>query len=119
MDIPKTREMAAKLAVFPAGDTLWNHISPATRQLLERFCTMYDIPVERFANMKPWMVETTVAAVPMMKTGMVPDLGIDHHAEESKPRAKSGLSARKHWKGSSNSSPVSLTPFRKRRWWTS
>ena len=79
VDMQKTLEMIQQVGLYPGGDTLWNHVSPETRQQLEHFCDTYGMPAERLAMMKPWLVAVSIATIPMLKTGMVPDLGIDKY----------------------------------------
>jgi uncharacterized protein len=79
VDTWKTEDAILKLGLYRDGDTLWKHISPETRQLLEKFCAVYGVPAERFAAMKPWLVSMSTAMLPMVKNGMDPGLGIDKY----------------------------------------
>jgi uncharacterized protein YbaP (TraB family) len=79
VDMLKTQALVMQSGLYPAGETLWDHVSPETRQLLEQFCTTYGLPAERLAMMKPWLVAVTTSVLPMLKSGMAPDLGIDKY----------------------------------------
>jgi uncharacterized protein YbaP (TraB family) len=79
VDMGKAQALVMQSGLYPAGETLWDHVSPETRQLLEQFCTTYGLPAERVAMMKPWLVAVTTSVLPMVKSGMAPDLGIDKY----------------------------------------
>lgn len=62
---------------YPAGDNLFKHIDPETRAKLSSFLGSYGIPPEAFARFRPWMVSLTVSTLPLIKSGMNPNEGID------------------------------------------
>ena len=63
--------------MYGAEDSLWNHVSPATRKKVEEFCGKYSLPMDALVHLKPWVVALTMSTVPMMKAGLDPSLGID------------------------------------------
>jgi uncharacterized protein YbaP (TraB family) len=79
VDMRKTEAAILKLGIYPDGETLWKHISPETRKLLEEFCAAYKLDTERFVAMKPWLVTMSMAMVPLLKNGMDLSLGIDKY----------------------------------------
>jgi uncharacterized protein YbaP (TraB family) len=75
----KMQALVAATGFYPPGDSLWNHVSPHTRKLIEGFCAENGLIPEAFARMKPWMVMITVSVRGALKNGMEMDLGIDKH----------------------------------------
>src|SRR5690242_19154083 len=65
--------------MYTAGDTLWDHVSADTKQRLEKFCAANGFPCDLLATMKPWLVSVTIASIPLVKSGMNPELGIDKY----------------------------------------
>jgi uncharacterized protein len=78
-DMQKMQGALLAKGMYPGDDVLWNHISAETRASVERFCAKYGMPAEMVAKLKPWVVSLTAAALPMMKDGMDPSLGIDYY----------------------------------------
>jgi len=64
---------------YPAGDDLFKHISPETHAKLSAFLGSYGIPPEAFAKFRPWMVSLTVSTLPLIKSGMNPNEGVDRY----------------------------------------
>ena len=77
VDMAKTQAMVLAKGMYAGEDSLWNHVSAGTREKVERFCAQFGIPPEGLVKLKPWVVALTAAAVPMMKAGLDPNLGID------------------------------------------
>jgi uncharacterized protein YbaP (TraB family) len=77
MDMSKAQAAILEKGLYPAGDSLWNHVSPDTRKKIEQFCDKYGMPAGNLIALKPWVVALTISTVPMMKAGMDPTLGID------------------------------------------
>ncbi len=65
--------------MYPDGDTLWNHVSTRTRDLLTHFCEARGYSAEMFARMKPWAANLTMSSLVMQAAGLKADLGIDMH----------------------------------------
>ncbi len=72
-------KIMAEQGMYPEGDTLWNHVSARTRQLLTRFCEARGYSAGMFARMKPWAANLTMSSLVMQAAGLKPDLGIDMH----------------------------------------
>lgn len=79
VDVRKTEAAILKMGIYPEGDTLWKHISPETRKLLEEFCATYNLDAERFVATKPWLVTMSLAMIPLQRNGMDTSLGIDKY----------------------------------------
>jgi uncharacterized protein len=77
LDASMAQSVVLERGLYPAGDTLWNHVSPETRKKIEQFCDKYGLPAGNLIALKPWVVALTISTVPMMKAGMDPNLGID------------------------------------------
>jgi hypothetical protein len=37
--------------MYAAGDSMWNHVSPETRKLVEQFCEQNQFPAREFATL--------------------------------------------------------------------
>jgi hypothetical protein len=73
-----------QMLVFQTGlyggdETLWDHVSPETRQRLEAFCEKYGLPAMAMSKMKPWAAAMMISTLPLMKSGMEMNLGIDKY----------------------------------------
>ena len=77
VDMAKMQSAVMAKGLYPAGETLWDHITPDTRKKLDQFGQKYDFPVANLAPLKPWVVSLTISTLPMLKAGMDPSLGID------------------------------------------
>ncbi len=62
---------------YPAGDDLFKHITPETRAKLNAFLSGYGLPAEAFARFRPWMVGLNMMMMPMLKSGLNANQGID------------------------------------------
>jgi len=71
--------MILSKGLYGGDDSLWNHVSPETRQALEKFCEKYGFPAAAMAKFRPWMAAITVATLPLTKSGMEAGLGIDKY----------------------------------------
>ena len=64
--------------LYPLHDSLWNHVSPETRQLVADFCQKHGMNADVFARMKPWMAAMATSLLPVtLQQNLVP--GIDKH----------------------------------------
>lgn len=75
----KMQALVAANGFYPPEDSLWNHIRPHTRKLIEIFCADNSLGPEVFARMKPWLVTITISVRSAQKSGMETGLGIDKH----------------------------------------
>ncbi|MDE3165900.1 MAG: TraB/GumN family protein [Acidobacteriota bacterium] len=77
VDMAKAQAAIFAKGMYPEEDSLWNHISPGTREKVEQFCDRYQFPSMMLGRLKPWVAAITISTVPMMKAGLDPSLGID------------------------------------------
>jgi uncharacterized protein YbaP (TraB family) len=77
VDPMSAQQMMLQSAVYPPGDDLFHHISPATRAKLEAFLSTYGLPSALVAQMRAWMLGTMIQILPMMQNGLNPSEGID------------------------------------------
>jgi uncharacterized protein len=87
IDKTKMGALVQKYGVYDdINDVLSKHISNATAAALDVFCKQYDLPRANLEHMKPWLISTLVAVLPLQKAGADPYGGIDmHFLKESKP----------------------------------
>ncbi|HUI76280.1 MAG TPA: TraB/GumN family protein [Bryobacteraceae bacterium] len=79
LDQTKFQGLMAANGLYPREDSLWNHISPGTRQLVAGFCQERGMDAEVFARMKPWLaaIATTLMPASAMPQNLAP--GIDKY----------------------------------------
>ncbi len=51
-----------KAGKFPKGDTLKNHVDPRTYDYLRRFFGRLNVPEEKFAQYRPWLIAMMLQA---------------------------------------------------------
>ena len=71
--------MILSKGLYGGDDSLWNHVSPETREGLEKFCEKYGFPAVAMAKFRPWMAALMVTTLPLTKSGMEAGLGIDKY----------------------------------------
>jgi uncharacterized protein YbaP (TraB family) len=64
---------------YPGEDTLANHVSRATYELVTKEFDKYGLPAEILAKEKPWFLALTLTALELLKSGFEPQYGIDMH----------------------------------------
>jgi uncharacterized protein YbaP (TraB family) len=79
VDLQKMQMLLFQTGMYGGDETLWDHVSPETRQRLEAFCEKYGVPAMAMSKMKPWAAAMMVSTIPLMKSGMEMGLGIDKH----------------------------------------
>jgi uncharacterized protein YbaP (TraB family) len=77
MDMNKAQATVLSKGLYAPGDNLWNHVTPETRQKVEKFAAQFGLPLENVLTLKPWVVALTMSTLPLMKAGLDPKLGID------------------------------------------
>jgi uncharacterized protein len=66
-------------AMYPAGDSVDKHLSPATYELLQEELAADGMPLELVAMQRPWFIALTLTSVELLKSGFDPAYGIDQH----------------------------------------
>ena len=79
LDLQKTAMAMLSRAMYAPDDSLWKHVSAATRAKVERFCEQNGLPAGMAARMRPWMLAMTASALPYSRLGLDPALGLDKH----------------------------------------
>lgn len=88
-----TFEAQAKIAMLgklPAGETIGDHVSSETYELLQAYFKSRQIGGPVFEMMKPGMLAVTISSLEYMRLGALPQLGVDmfYHkkaVEDGKP----------------------------------
>jgi len=75
IDIQKIIESA----FYPGNDTLQNHVSIETYELLKREFEGFGIPFEVINKQRPWFLALTLTSLELLKLGFDPANGIDVH----------------------------------------
>ncbi len=71
--------LVSSTGMYPPDDSLWNHVAPATHELISSFCTSHSLSEDIVARFKPWMATFTLLAIEMQSLGFRPELGLDMH----------------------------------------
>jgi hypothetical protein len=66
-------------AFYPGNDTLQNHVSRETHELLKREFEGFGIPFEVINKQRPWFLALTLTSLELLKLGFDPANGIDIH----------------------------------------
>ena len=79
LDHTKFESLMAANGLYPRQDSLWNHVSPGTRQLVVDFCQKHSMDPDSFARMKPWLAAFATSFLPVaaMPQNLAP--GIDKY----------------------------------------
>lgn len=83
------RRLMLEKGLYPAGDSLDNHISAETRRALRKYLKQTGQPVADFARMKPWLATLMVGMSAVEADGISSRYGIDvHFAQEAEAAHK-------------------------------
>jgi uncharacterized protein YbaP (TraB family) len=74
---PATALSMKQLSNFQNGDTVEDHISPETFELLQKFLKKRELPTSQLLQMKPGMLALTLSSIEAMRNGARPDLGLE------------------------------------------
>ena len=66
-------------SVYPAGEELKDHISPAVYKQLQNWLAQRQIPEQNFSRLRPAIAMITLSLVEMQARGLDPKAGIDRH----------------------------------------
>lgn len=64
-------------ALYPSNETLEEHISPETHELIKKEIGEMGIPLELIHKQRPWLLALTLTGLEMVKLGFDPNYGID------------------------------------------
>lgn len=79
LDQAKFQGLLAANGLYPREDSLWNHISEDTRELVDSFCRQHGLDPEGVGRMKPWLAAFAISFLPAAATVQELAPGIDKH----------------------------------------
>ncbi len=94
VDISKVDPSSAMTFVTEKGlyageDNLWKHLSPDTTKKVKNFCIKYGQEPTMIGMFKPWLASVELEVIPLQKSGMDLNLGIDKYFLDRASKAKS------------------------------
>jgi len=66
-------------ALYPANESIADHLSPETYEFLKREAARLGLPLELINRQRPWFLSITLDAMELMKRGYDPSYGIDNY----------------------------------------
>ena len=66
-------------ALYPSGETIEDHVSSATYELLKKEGERLGIPLQLVQKQRPWILSMTLTAMEMMRLGYDPSYGVDNY----------------------------------------
>jgi uncharacterized protein len=88
-DPAQLRRMVLEKGLYPAGDSLDNHISAETNSALRNYLRRSGRPPTAFSHMKPWLAAITISGHVIETGGISRKYGIDvHFAKEAEAAHK-------------------------------
>jgi uncharacterized protein YbaP (TraB family) len=79
MTDPAVQQKMLALGLYPEGQTLNQHLSAKTKNLLMKKMSELGLPMQQFARFKPWLIALTLATFELQRLGYNPIYGIDMH----------------------------------------
>lgn len=76
---PALQQQMLRSALYPAGETLQQHLAKETYDLAAREMERLGLPIEAFARTKPWVLAITMEALAFQGLGYDPAYGIDKY----------------------------------------
>lgn len=73
--------------MYRDGDTLADHVAPATLRQFRAYCERTGLPAEALERFRPWASAMTVTMTEVQRQGFRADLGIDEHFTQAARRA--------------------------------
>ena len=71
------RDIVAKTAMLPEGQSLRTGLDPKGRAAFEKAMTASGLPVAAFDRFRPWYAAVALSTLPLMKSGYDPANGVD------------------------------------------
>lgn len=79
LNTPDVQQRSLRMALYPEGDSLRNHVKPETyRRALEEAGRL-GLPEPVLNRFKPWMLAVTLQVFCFQKAGLAPDYGVDRY----------------------------------------
>ncbi len=79
MTNPAVQQKMLALGLYPEGQTLDQHLSGQTKNLLKQKMSELGLPMQQFARFRPWFIALTLATFELQRLGYNPMYGIDMH----------------------------------------
>ena len=76
--------------MYKGDDDLWKHLKPATVDRVKEFCKTYGMPSAMLGMFKPWLASVELEVLPLQKSGMDVNLGIDKYFLDRAAKPNSG-----------------------------
>ena len=76
---PAVQQKMLALGLYPEGQTLDQHLSGKTKNLLKKKMTELGLPMQQFARFRPWFIALTLATFELQRLGYNPIYGVDMH----------------------------------------
>jgi uncharacterized protein YbaP (TraB family) len=77
--LARVQQLLMTKGMYPAGESLADHVAPDTLTKFRAFCTKNNLPPEVLERFRPWASAMTVTMTDVEKQGFRADLGIDDH----------------------------------------
>jgi len=65
--------------LYPPNDSIAEHLSPETYELLKNEMSRLSLPPEFFRMQRPWLLSMTLEAMELLKLGYDPRYGVDYY----------------------------------------
>lgn len=79
IDPQRVQAWVARNGIYPPGESLRDHLQPATWQRLQSYLQEHQLDPALFTRQKPAMLVVALSAAQMSSAGFSPALGIDQH----------------------------------------
>lgn len=66
-------------AFYPPNDSIAEHLSPETYELLKKEAAKLDLPLEMINKQRPWFLSMALEAMELLKLGYDPRYGLDNY----------------------------------------
>ena len=79
MSNPAVLQQMLGIAAYPPGDSLKNHVAPATYELVMKEGAAAGLPAEFLIQLRPWMLALTLQVMSFQQQGYSAENGIEAH----------------------------------------
>lgn len=74
---PNVQKRMIELGLYPEGQSVYQNLRGDTLNSLKKKMAEMGLPMQQFAQFKPWFIALTLATVELMRLGYDPNYGID------------------------------------------
>ena len=74
---PNVQKQMLELGLYPEGQSVYQNLRGDTLNSLKKKMAEMGLPMQQFAQFKPWFIALTLATVELMRLGYDPNYGID------------------------------------------